>query len=527
MIVRELVTLLRYQLQKSGVREYQEAGTQAAKAIQAEADKASRALRRIGSAFLAAFSAKRFINVTDEWQELEDRIDLAVDEGENAADVLQQIFEIAQKTRNPVKDVSEAFLENAQAIRDLGGSTQEALDFTTSLNAALDASGQRGVRAASITNALARAMRRGELRGVELNTVIAAGGNVAENLADYLGTTVSGLQELGAAGKITADDIRRALLDNMERNVADATSGVFSFRDGWVFVNNAIDRWIANAGKATGTSYKLGQALKWAGENIELLITAAAGIAAAFGIAKIITGLQAVGGAVGAIKAAWTGVAGVGAVVFGKFALIAAAALFVVLAAEDVYKWLTDGDSVLGRLVGSSEEWKEQLDAVVRPAKRVWDRLTQIAEKIGEAVTGIGNFGRDVFGLEGRFENVGGVIRSAFGGALRMVSLLLHGIDAALAGIIWAIEVVFRGITKVANAMPELAVETPMLGGRRSALGNPILQAMGPFGMVAGASVSVVQYITGTRDPEATADEVERRFEGAVGSGLPSAEASP
>ena len=124
---------------------------------------------------------------------------------------MERLAAMARRTYSGIEQTTESWLANATALRELGLSTRESLDFTEALNNAMVVSGARAERAASVQNALSKAMALGSLSGDNLNTVIQTGGRVAELLAAELGTTVSGLRQMGTQGAITGEVIRTAL----------------------------------------------------------------------------------------------------------------------------------------------------------------------------------------------------------------------------------------------------------------------------------------------------------------------------
>src|SRR5690606_3572145 len=109
----------------------------------------------------------------------------------------------------------EVYSRNVAVLSDLGRSSTEAADFTEALNHALVLTATRGERAASVQNALSKAMAVGKLQAEGLEAVLANGGEVAQVLADRLGTSVSGLRALASEGKITGDVIASALIDRL------------------------------------------------------------------------------------------------------------------------------------------------------------------------------------------------------------------------------------------------------------------------------------------------------------------------
>lgn len=222
---------------------------------------AFRALRPVVGAVMAAFSVRALKQYTDTWTDLTSRVNLAAGSMEQGTAVMGRLEEMARRTYSSLGQTVESYLGNATALRELGLSTEQALDFTESLNNAMVVSGARAERAASIQNALAQAMALGELRGQQLNTVIQNGGRVAELLAAELGVNVNQLRALGAEGEITGDVIQRALIGNLELLRDEADSMPATIGDAFTLMGNSVLGFVGRVDQAVGASEALASSL--------------------------------------------------------------------------------------------------------------------------------------------------------------------------------------------------------------------------------------------------------------------------
>ena len=196
-------------------------------------------LRRLAGIAAGAFSVRQVVQYADTWTDLRSRVDLATGSQEKGAAVMERLASMARRTYSDLGQTAESWLANSTALRELGLSTRESLDFTEALNNAMVVSGAKAERAASVQNALSKAMALGSLQGVNLNTVIQTGGRVAELLAEELGTTVSGLRQMGKQGLITGDVIRTALVGNLELLREEADSMPATIGDAFTLIGNA------------------------------------------------------------------------------------------------------------------------------------------------------------------------------------------------------------------------------------------------------------------------------------------------
>ncbi|MFK4823752.1 tape measure protein [Paenochrobactrum sp. BZR 588] len=230
----------------------------------------------------AVLGTNELRKMTDTWTDLTSRVNLAAGSIENGTEVMGRLGQMARRTYSDLEQTTESYLANSTALKDLGYSTNQSLDYTEALNNALVVSGAKGDKAARVIDALSKAMAVGKLSGTNLNTVIESGGRVAEALAESLGTTVSGLRGLGAQGKITGNDIVKGLSGQLEKLRKEAESMPATISDGFTLLNNALLEYVGNADTATGVSAKVSEALIIIADNFDKVADAGLQVAAVF-----------------------------------------------------------------------------------------------------------------------------------------------------------------------------------------------------------------------------------------------------
>lgn len=245
---------------------------------------------RGGVAILGGLGLREIQQMADAWTDFSARVGLAVRDMDMAPAVMERIYQTAQRTYSALDQTAESFIINSNTLRELGKSTREQLDYTEALNNALVVSGAKAERAASVQNALAKAMAAGELRGDNLNTVIETGGRVAEALADELGVSTLELRKVGQEGKITGDVIFNALTKRLEtlREEADAMPATIS--DGFLKIRNALTRYIGTMDQASGISGTFAQGLVFIADNFDS-VAFAAGAAASIVLGRYVPGI--------------------------------------------------------------------------------------------------------------------------------------------------------------------------------------------------------------------------------------------
>jgi tape measure domain-containing protein len=241
---------------------------------------------KLGGTIAAAFSIRALVDMTGQWTDYTSRIRLAIPATEDVDAVMKRLQQTARGTYSSLGNTIEGFVSNSTALKELGLSTKQQLDFQEALNNALVVSGARGEQAASVNYSLTKAMSLGVLRGAELNSVIARGGRVAELLAEHFGVTRGELLRLGQAGEITAGVIQSVLLGSMEKLREEAASMPATIADGFILINNALLGYVGNADQASGLSSMLAEALVWVADNIDIVANAAIALAGAFLLVK-------------------------------------------------------------------------------------------------------------------------------------------------------------------------------------------------------------------------------------------------
>ncbi len=303
--------------------------------------------------------------MADEWSDMQSVVGAAIKDMEAAPAVMQDIVRLANASYSSLEQTARGFSANVNALRDLGLSTQGALDYTEALNHALVITATRGDRAASVQHALSKAMAVGRLQAEGLETVLANGGRIAEALADELGTTVSGLREMSSQGRITGAVIANALTGNLEDLRREAAEMPATMADAFTRMQTNLTAFVGQLDKALGVSERVAGGIMLLADNVDML----AGYAAAAAIAITALYIPSIWGAVAA-TAAW-----VAGLVTLKGALIATGiGAFIVLAGTLIGKFL--------ELVRGTGSFGEALSLLWDVAKETFTGIVEAAGAI-------------------------------------------------------------------------------------------------------------------------------------------------
>lgn len=346
----------------------------------------SRLVAVAAGSFLAAFSVSALSGIADAWSDMQSRVGAAVKNMEAAPALMQRMVDVANASYSPLAQTVETYSRNVTVLGDLGKSAQEAADFTESLNHMLVLTATRGERAASVQNALSKAMAVGKLQADGLETILANGGEVAQALAKELGTTVNGLRGMASQGKITGQVIADAIIKPLEDVRERAGEMPATISDAFVRIGTNFTALIGTMDQMTGASSAVAGAIIWVADGIRSLSQSAEVLQRAMiyaGTAATAFGVYYAGAMALAAASTWTLN---GALTFLRAALLRTGILaIVVLAGELVYQFtrLVDGAGSFGNamsLLGdvASEVWERiKLDgeSLVLGLSSLWERI--------------------------------------------------------------------------------------------------------------------------------------------------------
>jgi tape measure domain-containing protein len=462
-----------------------------------------------------ALSASTYIEFADTWSDLQSRVGVGIGSMDQAADVLDRLSDIATQTYSSLQGTAEGFIENYGTLRDLGLSLEDALNYTEALNNAMVVSGAKGEVAARVQGALSNAMALGALRGDDFNTVLTAGGKVADLLAAELGTTTLGLRAMAEDGKITGDMIQRVLIANMDALAEEAASMPATVGDAFTLIQNAALRLVGAFDQTTGVSAALASGLILISENLQRLATYAAVAAAAFG-AKYVYGVVAARVATMTLSSAMT---------FLKGAIMRTGlGLLIVGAGELVYQF-----TQLAQKTGGIGEAFQLLAEV---ASEVWDRIgaaggavvAQIVagwlefkadfyDILQQAAVSVVNFGNRAIGvMSGALAAIKSIWGSLPGSiadfAYQAANGLISGVESMLNAVVARINMFINGMNAALALLPEWAtgeggvkigvIADVELGG----IDNPYAGAAAKAGEEAGAAFNAALEKTYIDAPE-------------------------
>ncbi len=190
-------------------------GDQAKKAG-AEFNGLSNVAGKVGASIVAALSVREVYQATEAYTSISNRLRLVTDSAGAFAAAQAAVFRVAQEGRQPLTETAELYQRIATNQKQLGLTGEGVARVTETISKSLAVSGASAATAAGALTQLGQAFASGTLRGEELNSVLEGAPALAQTLARGLNVTVGELRNLGAEGKLTAEQVVGALLSQSE-----------------------------------------------------------------------------------------------------------------------------------------------------------------------------------------------------------------------------------------------------------------------------------------------------------------------
>lgn len=234
---------------------------------------------------LAAFSAKKVIELADSMTTTRARLDLMNDGLQTTAELQDMIMASANRSRASYQATADAVSKMGIMAKDAFNSNEELIAFSELINKQFTIAGTSaaGIDAAMLQ--LTQAMSSGVLRGEELNSVFEQAPTIIQTIADYLGVPIGKIREMAAEGQITSTIVKNAMLASADEINAKFASMPMTFSQVWTIAKNIVLE------AFTPVLTLIGQGAQWIYDNWSMiapvfwgLVAAALGYAVALGI---------------------------------------------------------------------------------------------------------------------------------------------------------------------------------------------------------------------------------------------------
>ena len=247
------------------------------------ADEVAAGFRRVAFEAVGLTSAlvavKAAVGKADEWTNLNNRLRLVTQGQAQFAAAQADVVRIAGAARQPLGATAELYQRIAMNQEALGLSGGELARVVETISKTMVISGTSAAGADAALVQLGQAFASGTLRGEELNSVLEQAPALAQAIAKGLNVPIGKLRELGAAGKLSSQQVITAL--QSQAGAVDEAFGKMAATVGQslTLFNNNLQVMIGRADEATGASQALAAGIGALGNNLQMVAVAGAAVA--------------------------------------------------------------------------------------------------------------------------------------------------------------------------------------------------------------------------------------------------------
>ena len=193
---------------------------QAFNSVKKNTDSTKKSLLSLKNILVAVASSvviKQFLDLSNAYQNLQNRLKLVTTSTQELVFVQEKLFEVAQRTRGGFSETVELYQKLALQAKNLSLRQQDLIQITENVNKVIAIAGVDAVQASAGILQLSQAFASGRLQGDEFRSISENIPPLLDIFAKQLGVTRGELKKLGSEGKITSDVIATALLNNTEK----------------------------------------------------------------------------------------------------------------------------------------------------------------------------------------------------------------------------------------------------------------------------------------------------------------------
>ncbi len=224
------------------------------------------------------------VHTAEAYQTNSAKLRLAIKDTQEYNAVHQELFEIAQRSRGSLDQTTNAFVRNAESIKHMGGTTEQALLSTELLNKAIASTSMGASQDASALMQWNQALGKGILNGDELNSILENSLGLTKAIADGMDVPIGKLKELGEQGKLTGTDLINALFKQRDAIESNFNAIPVTISQSLTAVENAFQKYIGEANTASGTTQTIGKAIMEVAKSIPEIVSGLTTLAGIYGV---------------------------------------------------------------------------------------------------------------------------------------------------------------------------------------------------------------------------------------------------
>ncbi|MBR6314485.1 MAG: tape measure protein [Clostridia bacterium] len=169
--------------------------------------------------FLAAYASmqgvKMMVKLSDEITQTGARLNLMNDGLQTTGELMNMVYQAANRSRGSFQDMADVVAKLGNNARGAFKGSAEVVKFAEAVQKQFVVSGTSAQEASNAMLQLTQALGSGVLRGDELRSVMEQAPGLVNLIAKEMGVEANQIRDIAAEGKITADIVKNAVLNNV------------------------------------------------------------------------------------------------------------------------------------------------------------------------------------------------------------------------------------------------------------------------------------------------------------------------
>jgi tape measure domain-containing protein len=263
------------------------------------------ALRNLLNTLGLGVAVHQLTEYMDAWQNLNARLKLVTNSYQEFQVAQKGVFDIAQQTRQGLKETADLYYKVADSVRSMGLSQQQVLQHTRAVSQAIVISGSSAESAKAALVQYGQAMASNRLGGDELRSIAEQAPRlfrlIRENLSmtgGAFGATQAQFKALAADGYITTEKMIAAVNRGSKSLESEFSKLPLTIGQAWQLLENQMLKFIGTQGESTGMFTAIANGVKLLSENISDLVNVLGIGVASWAAFKAASSLSAFGEAV-------------------------------------------------------------------------------------------------------------------------------------------------------------------------------------------------------------------------------------
>ncbi|SSR13687.1 Phage-related minor tail protein [Acinetobacter nosocomialis] len=237
-------------------------------------DALSVATRQLAGYMAGLVTVSAAISKMDTYTGLQNRLKLVTNNQVELNKATEDTFRIAQKTYSAWDSVLQVYQRFSDNAKTLNLTMDDTARLTETVSKAVAISGASAQAADAALVQFGQALASGTLRGEELNSVMEQTPALAKAIAQGMGITVGQLRSVAAEGKITSQEIVKAL-NNVQKDVdAMFAKTDITVSQSLTLLSNELTKFVGESGKGSGAAQALSGSIQTLAGNLDTLTTA-------------------------------------------------------------------------------------------------------------------------------------------------------------------------------------------------------------------------------------------------------------